>query len=141
MMPWSEAVRLTGEAQPHTYDIVHAGMTHAAAIIVIFSPDDLARVKDDFSEMDDPDRTPQGQARQNVTLEAGMAFAMAPKRTIFVKSQATREISDIAGFNWVKLNGEYDSRADLKNRLEIAGADLRPQSENLMDPRAGNFRV
>lgn len=46
MMPWSEAVSLTGDAQPHTYDIVRAGMAHAGAVIVIFSPDDLARVKD-----------------------------------------------------------------------------------------------
>lgn len=31
----------------------------------------------------DPDRKLRGQARQNVTLEAGMAYSMAPNRTIF----------------------------------------------------------
>lgn len=139
MMPWSEAVRLTGESQPHTYDIVRAGIANAAAVIVIFSPDELARVKDDFSELDDPDRIPQGQARQNVLLEAGMAFVMAPKRTIFLKSAPTRDISDIAGFNWVKLDGNWDSRNDLKSRLETAGAAVRQGGYDLRDPLAGPF--
>ncbi len=141
MMPWSEAVSLTGKPQPHTYDVVQAGMENAAAIIVIFSPDDLARIKDDFSESGDPDRTPQGQARQNVTLEAGMAFAMAPERTIFLKSANTREISDIDGFNWVKMNGTWDSRMDLKNRLTNAGATVSSGNQNLMDTLAGPFKV
>lgn len=141
MMPWSEAIQLTGETQPHSYDVVRAGMTHAAAVIVIFSPDDLARVKDDFSQPDDPDRVPKGQARQNVILEAGMAFAMAPERTIFVRSAAVREISDVAGFNWVKLNGEWDSRNDLKSRLETARAAVRPGAYDLRDTLAGPFQV
>ncbi|MGF0128830.1 TIR domain-containing protein [Dietzia cinnamea] len=138
---WSEAVKLTGKSQPHTYDVVRAGMLHASATIVIFSPDDLARVKDAFSTHGDPDRTPQGQARPNVLLEAGMSFAMAPERTIFVKSEPSREISDIAGFNWVKLDGEWDSRLDLKNRLETAGASVRTGAYDLRDPLAGPFAV
>ena len=141
MMPWSEAVRLTGESQPHTYDVVRAGMAGAAAIIVIFSPDDLAHVRDEFSEPGDPDRVLQGQARQNVLLEAGMAFAMERSRTIFVKSARTRDISDVAGFNWVKLDGLWDSRKDLKNRLETVGATVRAGDYDLMDTAAGPFRV
>lgn len=141
VMPWSEAIRLTGKTQPHTYDVVRAGMAHAAAVIVIFSPDDLARVKDEFSEPGDPDRSPQGQTRQNVTLEAGMAFAMAPERTIFVRSAPVREISDVAGFNWVKLDGRWDSRNDLMSRLETAKAAVRPGSYDLRDALAGPFRV
>lgn len=141
MMPWSEAVGFTRASQPHIYDVVRAAMTNAAAVIVIFSPDDLARVKDDFSEPGDHDRTPQGQARQNVLLEAGMAFAMEPTRTIFLKSAATRDISDIAGFNWVKLDGKWDSRSDLKNRLTKAGAAVRQGSYDLGDPLAGAFKV
>lgn len=142
VMAWSEAVALTEKSQPHTYDIVKAGIDHAAAVIVIFSPDDLARVKDDFSESsDDPDRTLQGQPRQNVTLEAGMAFATAPDRTIFLRSGSTRGISDIAGFNWVSLNGTWDSRADLKSRLEKAGAAVRLGAYNLADDLTGPFKV
>lgn len=141
MMSWSAARALTGKPSPHTYEIVEAGMRGAAAVLVIFSPDDLARVKDDFSDDDDPDRALQGQARQNVLLEAGMAFAMSRERTVFVQTARTREISDIAGFNWVPLNGLYDSRKDLKERLVQAGATVRSGDFDLMDRLAGPFRV
>lgn len=141
MMEWSEAVKLTEKTQPHTYEVVAAGMQGAAAVIIIFSPDDMARIKDEFSDVGDPDRIPSGQPRQNVTLEAGMAYAMDPERTIFVKSALTREISDIAGFNWVKLNGEWDSRADLRNRLVTAKASVHKGEYDLRDPLAGRFKV
>lgn len=141
MMTWSAAVDLAEGTQPHTYDIVKAGIDNAAAVIVIFSPDDLARIKDAFSTDGDPDRKPTGQARPNVLLEAGMAFALARERTIFLQSSKTRPISDIAGFNWVKLDGDWDSRSDLKNRLVKADADVRKGNFNLMDPLAGPFRV
>lgn len=142
MMSWSEAVALTGQSQPHTYDVVRAGMDGAAAILVIFSPDDLARVKVEYSHAEnDPDRHLQGQPRQNVLLEAGMAFAIGRERTVFVKTATTREISDIAGFNWVSLNGVYDSRLDLKRRLTGAGAAVRAGEYDLTDTLAGPFRV
>ncbi|MFH5822251.1 TIR domain-containing protein [Georgenia sp. AZ-5] len=141
MMSWSEAVSLTGNPQPHTYDIVKTGIDAAAAVIVIFSPDDEARINPALAEAGDPDLHAQGQARQNVILEAGMAFASAPAKTIFVKSAPTREISDIHGFNWVKLDGRWDSRQDLVNRLENAGAPVRVSHANLADPLAGPFMV
>lgn len=141
VMPWSEARRLTGKTQPHTYDIVEVGIRESAAVIVLFSPDDLARIGDHVSDDGDPDRAVQGQARQNVTLEAGLAFGIARDRTIFVQSAPTRPISDIDGFNWVKLDGEYDSRNDLRERLAAAGASLRMQSANLLDANAGPFKV
>jgi len=141
MMTWSAAVDLAEGTQPHTYDIVKAGIDNAAAVIVIFSPDDVAHIKDAFSADGDPDRTPTGQARPNVLLEAGMAFALAREKTIFLQSAQTRPISDIAGFNWVKLNGVWDSRNDLKNRLVKAGADVRQGNFDLMDALAGPFYV
>lgn len=138
---WREAVSLTGKSQPHTYDIVKAGMDHAAAIIVLFTPDDEARVKEQFSTPGDPDRKGQGQARQNVILEAGMAFAYAQECTVFVQGGRTRPISDIEGFNWVKLDGEYESRADLRDRLLAAGAQIHQRNENLAHYLAGTFKA
>ena len=141
MMSWADARRATGKTQPTTYEIVLAGITRAAAIIVIFSPDDLGRVKDDFAAGPaDPDKKPQGQARQNVILEAGMAFGIAPERTIFVQSDRTRPLSDIDGFNWVNLDGSHDSREDLIGRLRDAKAPVRHKS-NLLDHTAGAFKV
>lgn len=105
VLSWTDAVNLTEDPQPHTYDVVKAGMDAAAAIIVIFSPDDQARLNPALTG-GVPQEDPSGQPRQNVLLEAGMAFAFARSRTIFVKSEPTRPISDIEGFNWVNLDGQ-----------------------------------
>ncbi len=139
MMSWTEAARLTNESQPHTYDIVKAGMDNAAAIVVIFSPDDEARVKPEFAQGEST--LPEGQARQNVLVEAGMAFAQSRSKTIFVQSETTRAITDLEGFNWVTLNGKWDSRKDFINRLEAAGAKPQATHEDLTHRTAGEFRV
>ena len=70
-----------------------------------------------------------------------MAFALARERKIFLQSATTREISDIAGFNWVNLDGRWDSRNDLKERLNRAGASVRAGNYNLADELAGPFKV
>ena len=140
MMTWSEAVKLSGETQPHTYDVVKAGMDGAAAVIVIFSPDDEATVKSQFAAIGER-QAPQGQARQNVLVEAGMAFAQSRKKTIFVQSETTRPITDLEGFNWVNLDGNWDSRQDLINRLEKAGAEPSPAYQDLNHRTAGLFKV
>jgi predicted nucleotide-binding protein len=140
MMSWSEAVKLTGDTQPHTYDIVKAGMDGAAAVVVVFSPDDEARVKRHFAT-DGETLDPQGQARQNVLVEAGMAFARSRTKTIFVQSEPTRPITDLEGFNWVKLDGGWDSRQDFINRLDTAGADPKPTYAQLDHRTAGPFKV
>lgn len=142
LISWPEAVALTGRSQPHTIDVVKAGLANASAVIVLFSPDDEARLKKEFSHgPGDSDIRLVGQARQNVLLEAGMAFALAPEKTIFVKSAQTREISDIAGFNWVKMDGAWQSRQDLKNRLATARAAVRTGEYDLTASAAGPFQV
>ncbi|WP_175010193.1 nucleotide-binding protein [Cellulosimicrobium sp. TH-20] len=139
-MSWAEARERTGKPQPTTYEIVTAGMAGAGAIIVIFSPDDEARLKPDLAP-GEPEETLTGQARQNVILEAGLAFASDPLRTVFVQSQRTRPITDIDGFNWVPLTGEWKHREDLYKRLRDAGARVEREPGNLSDPIAGPFKV
>ncbi|MCB7138259.1 TIR domain-containing protein [Cellulosimicrobium marinum] len=139
-MPWSEARALTGKPSPTTYEIVAAGMAGAGAVIVIFSPDDQARL-DPRLAPGEPEERPTGQARQNVILEAGMAFATDPRRTIFVQSERTRPVSDIDGFNWVPLDGSWDRRQDLYSRLRDAGARVEPQPGDLQASLAGPFRI
>lgn len=138
VVTWSDAVAMTGQAQPHTYDIVRAGMTSAAAVIVIFSPDEQARIR---SALVAPGGTDEEgyQPRQNVLLEAGMAYASSPTKTIFVKAGTTRSISDIDGLNWVPMDGTWDSRKQLIHRLRAAGVDVHPARSNLNDRIAGPF--
>lgn len=137
---WNEAASQSSSQE--TLRIVEAGMSLAQAIIVLFTPDDLAKLQDNFLVPRDGnhERNPTGQARPNVILEAGMAYAKAPDRTVFARVGHLREISDISGFNWVDLGNDYDSRDRL--RRELAKANVRLDAhKNIIDPEAGEFRV
>lgn len=138
---WGEAAAATNKPRPYTMDIVEAGMRMAQAIVVLFSPDDEAKLKDKFLKSGDGphEREFTGQARQNVILEAGMAMAMAHDRTIFVRIGNIREISDISGINWIDLDDGWENRKRLCNELVSAGVKL-DTSANLQDPDAGSFK-
>lgn len=137
---WNEAVSLS--PSQNTLDIVMAGISHAQAVIVLFTPDDLARLKDEFLKDDDGphERYQTGQARPNVILEAGIAYAKEPTKTIFARVGKTREISDIAGFNWVQLSQDYNDRDRLRRELLKAGVEL-DQTANIIDEAAGKFEI
>ena len=139
-MSWTEAADLTQKASPTTMDIINAGMANAQAIVVLFTPDDQAKLKPGF--IDDHDgaheREVTGQARQNVILEAGMALGVAPERTILVRLGQTRSISDIEGVNWINLGDTWDHRNRLRVALSHANVTIEPHVD-LMSPTAGAF--
>ena len=54
---------------------------------------------------------------------------------------AQSPISDIEGFNWVNLDGQWESREDLVNRLWHAGADVKLNTSRLDHHLAGPFKV
>lgn len=139
-LDWAEARRLTRSSSPTTLEIVQAGLNHAQAIIVIFTPDDEARLKNEFHHpFDGSDEVAvTGQARQNVILEAGMALGIDAKRTVLVRRGKTREISDIAGMHWLNLTNEWTDRMMLVDALESAGVTLS-KNRDLTDSRAGLY--
>ncbi|MDR6971259.1 TIR domain-containing protein [Leifsonia shinshuensis] len=143
VISWQDAAHLTGKPQPHTYEIVKAGIDSAGATIVIWSADDEAQLKADLGKgPGDPATQVMGQARQNVIFEAGMAYATSPNNTIFVSSDSSlRMPSDIEGFNWVTLDGSWGSREDLINRLKYTEAEPLLHGTNLNDRLAGPFKV
>jgi len=61
--------------------------THLPAVVVLFSPDDEAKLRAEFLKATDgPDeRTLTGQPRPNVLFEAGMAFGSKPDNTVSVQ--------------------------------------------------------
>lgn len=137
---WIEARKLAGKASPTTMDVVEAGLSNAQAIIVLFTPDDEARLKNDYHKSDDGvhETHVTGQARQNVILEAGMALGMARQRTILVRRGKTRDISDIAGINWIDLTDSWEDRQILVDALKHAGVAIKTD-RNLNDPSIGSF--
>jgi hypothetical protein len=120
---WSEAVRATGEASPYVGNILEAGFAMAQAVVVLFTPDDEARLREELRGNNEPsyetELTPQ--ARPNVIFEAGMAMGMFPKRTVLIEIGELRPMSDITGRHVIRLNNSSQQRQELANRLRTIG--------------------
>lgn len=99
--------------------------------LVLITGDDLARLDPRFLTDNDPDYekklTPQ--ARPNVLFEAGMAFGRHPERTILVRLGHSREFSDVAGRNEIRMSNRAEARQELVDRLKTAGCDVKPTIE------------
>jgi Predicted nucleotide-binding protein containing TIR-like domain len=73
---------------PHVSEILEVGFKIAHCAVVLLTPDDEARVRDEFRLPDDPEYEWKlsPQPRPNVLFEAGMAMAHFPDRTVLCKS-------------------------------------------------------
>lgn len=120
---WSHAVNATKKGAPFVGEVLNAAFRQAAAVVVLLTPDDEARLKSEFLKPSDPnyERELTGQARPNVLFEAGRAFGSHPDSTILVQIGEVRPFSDAAGIHIVHLGNDPQSRTDLANRLETAG--------------------
>jgi predicted nucleotide-binding protein len=138
---WTEARKATGKPSPTTLEIVATGLKMAQAVVVLFTPDDRAQLLPRFLQPHDgiDERELTGQARQNVLLEAGMALGMAPERTVLVRYERPRRISDIEGVNWITLSDSYEDRRALVDAMTNAGV-LVDERRNLVDySEAGKY--
>jgi predicted nucleotide-binding protein len=125
-LEWSAAVAKTGSSSPYIGQVLEAGMAAAQAVVVLFTPDDLARLNPVYLRENDPDyeRREFGQARPNVIYEAGMAMGLDPKRTVLVELGTVRAFTDISGIHILRLDNSAGSRSDFAQRLNAAGCDV-----------------
>lgn len=137
---WEDSAAPLGDGAPSTLEIVEAGIRNAAAVVVLMTPDDVAQLSPALLSASDGEGERQlvGQARPNVILEAGMALMLRPKRVLFVKIGKVRDISDIAGLNYVSLYDEFEPRDQIRKRLVSMGLHVDPRSGW---NRAGNFEA
>jgi predicted nucleotide-binding protein len=120
---WSQALKATRSAAPFVGEIIDAAFEKAAAVVVLLTPDDEARLRTKFRSASDPDYESKlsGQARPNVLFEAGRAFGSHPRSTVLVQVGSVRPFSDTAGRHVVHMTNGADRRKDLAARLEGAG--------------------
>jgi predicted nucleotide-binding protein len=137
-MEWSTAVAHAKGGNPYIGDILDAAMAKVEAVIVLFSPDELAQLKQQFWGPDDKHADGQlaGQARPNVIFEAGLALGAHPEKTVIVQVGRVRAFSDIAGKHLVRLSQDK-GRSDLANRLKKLGCPVVTTGEDWMN--AGHF--
>lgn len=123
---WSEAVHATETATPYIGEILNAAFAKASAVIVLFTPDDEARLRREWHSSREPSHETDltGQARPNVLFEAGMAMGRDAKSTVLVELGELRPFSDIGGRHVVRLNDSTQSRQGLAQRLGAAGCPV-----------------
>lgn len=147
ILTWDRAKEMC-DLSPTTWEIVQMGISRADIIVVVLSGDDQACLRPDLASPSDPEweTVPNLQPRQNVLLEAGIALGSAYNKTVLVRTQRLREISDLSGFHWVTMNGTAEARNDflgqLKKALKAAGfADPLRNVPHMWDNEAlGEFR-
>lgn len=125
-LEWTTATQLTGKASPYIGEILDAAFAHAQAVVVLLTPDDLAKLREDLLLADDPiyERTLAGQARPNVLFEAGTAFASHPNQTVLVQFGQIRPFSDVAGRHTVKMVNSVSKRQEFALKLRTAGCSI-----------------
>jgi predicted nucleotide-binding protein len=140
-LEWAKVVLMAKKNNPYVGDILNTAMAKAQAVVVLFSPDDEARLKPEFvTRSDGPsEKNLRGQPRPNVLFEAGLALGSHPDKTILVEVGKLRKFSDIAGRHVVRLTDDYDKRNDLANRLESLGCKIDKQGTDWT--MAGNFKI
>jgi predicted nucleotide-binding protein len=130
VMDWHEAMELTGERSPYVGIVIKEAFAAAQAIVVLMSPDDEVRLKQEFWHQDEKEheKIMQGQSRPNVIFEFGMALGLHPEKTILVEVDGLKAFSDKTGRHVVQLSGS-EWKNDLAKKLKAAGCELKQGSE------------
>jgi predicted nucleotide-binding protein len=119
---WDEAVRATGSASPFILEVVRAGFRLAHACVVLLTLDEDVALCAEFRLQGDNEHDRGGrQARPNVLLEAGMALALFPDRTVIVEMPGHRRPSDLSGILTLSAEWDIENRQRLIDRLEGSG--------------------
>lgn len=125
-LDFRSAIRPTGKAAPYVGEVLEAAFKEAAAVVVLLTPDDEARLLLQFQKKGDPayEKKLTGQARPNVLFEAGLAFGYHPDKTLLVQIGQMRPFSDVGGRHVIHLNNSPEARSDVVTRLQVAGCDV-----------------
>ena len=125
-LEWAEAAQATGKPTPYIGQILDAAFSRAHAVLVLFTPDDEARLRETYRTDSDPPHETEltGQARPNVLFEAGMAMGQSPERTILVELGHLRPFTDIAGLHVIRMDNSSQRRQELAQRLKAAGCPI-----------------
>ena len=125
-LEWNEAVQATGKPNPYIGEILDTAFSQAGAVVVLMTPDDEARLREQFRSPNDPPHETEltGQARPNVLFEAGMAMGRNPYRTILIELGSLRPFTDVAGLHLIRMDNSSQRRQELAQRLESVGCPV-----------------
>lgn len=138
-LEWNQVIRMTGQPTPYVGTILEVAFREAAAVVVLLTPDDQARLSRELLSPSDAayERNLTGQARPNVLFEAGMAFGKNPSSTVLAQLGELRPFSDVAGRHIIRLSNESTSRQEFVTKLANAGCNVDTSGSDWLS--AGDF--
>lgn len=138
-LEWEQAVALTGKAAPYVGEVIDAGLAKAQAVLILFTGDDEAKLRDDLLKAGEMPEHLTPQPRPNVILEAGIALGRYPDRTLIIQLGHIRDISDLTGRHVIRLDNSIESRKKILTRLQTAQCAVDIAGNDWMT--AGDFTV
>ncbi|MCZ2807595.1 nucleotide-binding protein [Modestobacter sp. VKM Ac-2983] len=132
IVEWEHAVARTGTPNPFIGDVVEAGLGMATAAVVLLTPDDEVRLRDELVHDGDgaDEKELRYQARPNVYYEAGFADAIGRQRTVMIEIGSVKSFSDASGRHAVRYDGSPSKKKVIAERLKIAGLDVDDAGED-----------
>lgn len=118
---FSQVLKAAKGPNPNVGEAIYNGMEKAHGVVVLFSPDEEAKLKPRHAtDKDKKYRLHEldGQARPNVIFEAGLALGAHAQKTILVQVGDTRDISDLAGKHIMHLSNDPATRVEFADRLK-----------------------
>jgi predicted nucleotide-binding protein len=131
-LEWGELVLGTGVASPYIGQVLDHAFATAQAVVVLFTPDDEARLREPLRKEDEPSHEVAltGQPRPNVIFEAGMAFGLHPERTVLLSIGYSRPVSDLSGRHEVRFDGSQRALRDVARRLKETGCPVNQEGDD-----------
>ncbi len=116
---WDHAKGLARPGLKTNADVVRAAIEGGDAIVVLFTPDEIARRAPHLGG--DPEE--RYQPRPNVLLETGWAIGEHSEKTVIVEARMVNRVSDIDGVQCIRMS-DHTSLAALAEELRHIGCDV-----------------
>jgi predicted nucleotide-binding protein len=132
-LDWEEIVARTGEPTPFVRTVLDQAFAENQAAVVLITPDDHLAPHPGLRDPGRDAHEPVGQAAPNVLLQAGMALALQRDRTVVIEIGKSRPVSDLAGLDVIRFNGNADSLHRIAQRLRNAGCAVNTDGSDWLE--------
>ena len=126
---WGQLTSATQSSSPFIGAVLEQAFREVQAVVALLTPDEHVATRDQLTGR--PLRW-RLQPRPNVLVEAGMAFAIHPLRTVLVVVGEPELPSDFAGRDYVRVHDAASLR-NLARKLETAGCPVDLSGEQWTD--------
>lgn len=129
---WGQLIQASGSGSPYIGQVLDRAFQDAQAVVALFTPDEYVTAR---TAPPGEQNTGRYQARPNVLIEAGMALATHPTRTVIAVLGNQELPSDLAGRHYIRLSHtDAAPLHDLAARLQDAGCDTDTTGTDWLNP-------